>query len=69
MSTPTLLTPYSIPFFRAFFNRTLIEDEEALDRSAPPEYWAHALSRRDYEKFCSDPAKLLPWLTRQEKNT
>lgn len=68
MTKPILRTPYLIPFFRSLSYRTRIEDEEELDRSAPPEYWERALNQRDYERFCRDPVALIPWL-KKDKNT
>lgn len=40
MTPPVFKTPYVTPFFRALFNGSTVAQEEAVDRLAPPEYWA-----------------------------
>jgi hypothetical protein len=63
----TLRVPYVIPFFRAFFDDTTIEEEEALDRSAPPEFWECALTKNDLRTYHEGKlADKLPWL-KEEK--
>lgn len=60
----TLKVPYTTPFWRAFFNSgTTQEHEEALDRSAPPEYWEAALSKNDLRTYRAGKLEeILPWL-------
>lgn len=59
-----LKVPYILPYFRALSCGTTVEQEEEIDRSAPPEYWEAALNSRDLENIYRKGKlpEVLPWL-------